>query len=380
MNGSIQHRPDRPKPWRARYLAGDGRQRSKSFSRKVDAERWLRDQLAQLDRGVWVDPNAGDVTFAAWSAEWLRGLDVKPKTLAGYESLLRSRVLPRFGTVPLRRIAPADVRGWLAEMSAEGLSASRVRQARQLLRAALETAVADGTLGRNPVEHVRAPTARPREHRFLTAGQVAGLSEAAERRQDGAALVVRFLVWSGLRWGEMVALRRSSIDPLRRRVTVAASATEISGRLVFGTPKSHRARTVILPRFVSDELATHLASVELDGLVFTAPGGGPLRVGNFRKAVWLPAVADCGLDGLRVHDLRHTCASLAISAGASVKAVQRMLGHASATVTLDTYAALFTDDLEALADRLDERFGDPDVAQAWPKASARVIAIGDQPG
>jgi integrase len=103
-------------------------------------------------------------------------------------------------------------------------------------------------------------------------------------------------------------------------------------------------------------------------------------VSNFRKTVWLPTVGECGLEGLRVHDLRHTCASLAISAGASVKAVQRMLGHASATVTLDTYAALFTDDLEALADRLDERFGEAGVAQAWPKPSQTVTELASRNG
>ena len=163
--GSIQKRPDRPKPWRARYRGPDGREHSRSFARRVDADRWLRLELASADRGLWVDPTAGDVVFGDWAEAWFTGLTVKPKTAAGYRSLLESRVLPTFGTVPLRRISPAMVRAWVAEMADEGLSASRQRQARQVLRAALDQAVTDGLIGRNPTDKVKvaAPTPLPSE-------------------------------------------------------------------------------------------------------------------------------------------------------------------------------------------------------------------------
>ena len=128
MAGSVQNRPDRPKPWRARYRGPDGREHSKSFARRVDADRWLRLELAAADRGLWVDPTAGDVLFGEWVEDWSAGLTVKPKTAAGYRSLLESRVLPTFGAVPLRRITPVMVRAWVAEMADEGLSASRQRR------------------------------------------------------------------------------------------------------------------------------------------------------------------------------------------------------------------------------------------------------------
>ena len=89
-------------------------------------------------------------------------------------------------------------------------------------------------------------------------------------------------------------------------------------------------------------------------MVFTTPAGAPLRNTNFRRRHWDRAVRACGLDGLTPHDLRHTAASLAVAAGANVKAVQRMLGHASAAMTLDVYAGLFGDDLDTVADLLDE--------------------------
>ena len=109
-----------------------------------------------------------------------------------------------------------------------------------------------------------------------------------------------------------------------------------------------------LPRFLVDELAAHTAGKPRDALVFTAPNGGPLRNTNFRPRVFAPAAASVGRAGLTPHDLRHTAASLAVAADANVKAVQRMLGHASASMTLDVYVGLFGDDLDAVAHRLDE--------------------------
>jgi integrase len=327
---------------------------------------------------MWVDPTAGNVVFADWVGNWSKGLAVKPKTAAGYQSLLESRVLPTFGPVPLRRITPAMVRAWVAEMAEEGLSASRQRQARQVLHAALDQAVSDGYIGRNPTDHVKVAATRPREHRYLTATEVVAVAAACEGRQDGSGMLVRTLSYAGIRWGEAVALRAQAVDPLRRRIEVRESATEVAGKLVWGSPKNHKSRVVILPTFIADGLGEHMDGLKPEDLVFQSPLGQPLRSGNFGRRVWQPAVAACELDGLRVHDLRHTAASLMISAGAQVKAVQRALGHASAAITLDVYAGLFDDDLEALADAVDERYGAVDaagVAQVWPKPIAPVVEL-----
>lgn len=359
--------------YRAMYRGPDGRQRSKSFTTKDQAAAWLRVELAKMDGGSWTDPRAGQVRYAEWVNEWLTGLDVKPKTMAGYESLLRSRVLPAFGPVPLAKITSPMVRRWVAQMVEEGLSPSRIRQARQLLNASLDTAVADGLLARNPSAHVRAPADRPRTQRFLDSDQVVRLAASAEGRQRRAGALVTFLAVSGLRWGEAVALRRSNLDLMRRRVLVREAATEISGKLIVGTPKTHRVREVALPRFLADTLAEHCAGMGLGDLVFTSPQGGYLRSSNFRRTVWKPALRDAGLDEeLRVHDLRSTTASMLISSGASVKVVQKTLGHASAAVTLNVYAGLFESDLDEAADALDRRFAVSDVAPVLPPDGASV--------
>lgn len=351
--GYIQRREDRPKPWLARHKGPDGRLHSRSFRRKIDAEKWLALEESKSIKGEWVDPAAGKATYRQWSESWLAGLrSIKPKTLAGYESLLRSRVLPEFGDFELRRISTPRVRSWVAELVEVGLSPARVRQALQVLHASLEVAVEDGLIARNPTDRVKAPTVRKRRQLFLNADQLDTLAAAAGY-QEGMGGLILLLGYAGLRWGEAVALRWENVDTARRRVAVKESATEIAGRLEWGTPKTHEVRTVIVPEFVIERLGA-----PGDGLVFTAPKRGPLRHSNFTRGVWAPACEASGMpDGLLIHDLRDTAASLAISAGASIKAVQRMLGHASAAMTLDTYGSLFEDDLEDLADRMQIRYG-----------------------
>jgi integrase len=362
MNGSIDQRPDRPKQWRGRYTGPDGKQRSRSFKTKRETEGWLRDELGKLDRGTWTDPTGGMGHYGDHAERWLKGLvGIGPKTRIGYESLLRCRVLPTFTSYQLRRIDTASVRAWISEMDTEGLSPSRIRQAHQVLRASLDQAVHDGLIPRNHAVGIKVPADRTREMLFLTAEQVHELAAIAEQHQPGAGTLVTFLAWSGLRWSEAVALRSPSLDPLRNRVTVSHAATEVRGKLIYGPTKTHRARTVVIPRSVSRLLAIHATPGFHEDPVFTAPRGGPLRSSNFRRAVWLPTVASFAkaypnLTGLRVHDLRHTAASLAISVGGNIKAIQRMLGHKTASITLDRYGHLYDEDLIALADLMDEKF------------------------
>ncbi|HZD23278.1 MAG TPA: N-terminal phage integrase SAM-like domain-containing protein, partial [Acidimicrobiia bacterium] len=130
--GSIQ-RIDRPKPWLARYRGPDGRQHSKTFRRKVDAEKWLRGEESAADRAEWVDPRGGSVLFTEWAETWLAGLhELKPKTFDGYSWHLSARVLPAFADKRLQAITPAMVREWQNRLLGDGLSPGTVRQSRQV--------------------------------------------------------------------------------------------------------------------------------------------------------------------------------------------------------------------------------------------------------
>jgi integrase len=352
--GNIQ-RVDRSKPWRARYWGPDGRQHSKSFARKVDAERWLKVSEAESLTGRWVNPTAGTKVFGPYAEEWItvKRSTVRESTATNTEALLRGRVLPEFGAKQLKQITPADVRKWMAAMTGEGLFPSTVYTYRRILAQILDQAVDDGLIVSNPARKAKAPALRPRRQLFLTADQ---LRDLAVECGDYAPLVW-LLGWAGLRFGEATALRVGRVDPARRRIRVEEAATEVGGRLVFGPPKTHEARTVIVPRFVIEPIEPLLDGRDASDLVFTAPRGGPIRLNNFRRRVFAPAAERIGIPELVPHDLRDTAASLAISSGASIKAVQRMLGHASAKMTLDVYGSLFEEDLETLADRIEDRYG-----------------------
>lgn len=205
---------------------------------------------------------------------------------------------------------------------------------------------------RNIADGVRLPRVVRRKKRFLSHGEVAQLAAACPPYEN----LIRVLAYAGLRWGEVAALRVNRVDLLRRRLEVDEAHTEVKGHVVTGTTKTHQRRSVPIPRFLADELAVHLAGKSPEDLVFTSPEGGVLRNSNFRPRFFDPASAEAGLAGLTPHELRHTAASLAVQAGANVKVVQQMLGHASAAMTLDVYAGLFSDNLDEVADRLDQAF------------------------
>lgn len=366
---SIQKRPDGR--WRARYRDNAGREHAKHFPRKREADKWLREQESALDSGTWVDPSRSSITVDDWSAQWLAGrVHLKPKTVASYESLLRTRVLPTWGTVPLTRVNHEAVDAWVAAMRRDGLSASRTRQAYHLLTAMLDAAVRANRLPRNPAAGVDLPRLPTTNRRYLTHEQVAALADACGPHRP----LVLVLAYTGLRWGEAAALRVRRVELLRRRVEVVESVVDVDGRHVWGSPKNHQARSVPIPRFLVDELAVHLAGKAPDDLVFTSPRGRVLRVQSFRRDYFDGAAAELGLDGLVPHALRHTAASLAIASGANVKAVQKMLGHASASMTLDRYGHLLGDELDAVAERMDAHRTDILRTSRGPASVARLAS------
>lgn len=360
---------------RVRYRDPDGRERSQSFGRAVDPEAFLHSVETDKRRGAWVDPDLGKVSLAEWAARFMRAsAHLKPKTREGYESLWRTHVAPAFGARPIASVEPMEVREWVASLAA--LSASRTRQAYRLLSAMFSVAVESGLIVRSPCSGVKLPKLPRRDMLIIAPDEVERLADASGRY----ALLIHTLAYGGLRWGEAVALRRGGCHVLRSRLEVAESCTEVSGALVWGEPKTYQRRAVAIPPFLRDLIAAHLAmSVPDDptALVFTAPEGGALRRGNFYRRVYRPAAARAGLPPeLRIHDLRHTSASLLIREGANVKQVQRHLGHASATVTLDRSSHLWPDDLDRVADLLEAARLRSRAARMRPDGGPIVVGLG----
>lgn len=365
-----------------RLRGPDGKGQDKTFRTRADAERYEREVLRNRDRGEWIDPSAGRITLSEWATEWMesqRGL--RPASRRIYESNMRLHILPVLGAVRLGRLNRALIDECLTHISTKPtrsgglLSPASVHQAYRTLNRALEVAVESERIARNPMTGVSAPRINRRVMRFLTSEEVGAVAAAIEPRYRAFVLVAAYC---GLREGELRALRRRHINPLHRSIAIVEQIDERDGDGFEPlSTKNDTPRRAVLPAFLATELADHLdrwVASQPDAFVFTAPNGGPIRIENFRRRVWNPAFVKAGIPAIRLHDLRHTCASLAINAGADIKALQAMLGHSSAAITLDLYGHLMPGAAEGVAERLDTigraaeevREARPDPARTMP--------------
>ncbi|MGD6978403.1 MULTISPECIES: tyrosine-type recombinase/integrase [Citricoccus] len=239
-----------------------------------------------------------------------------------------------------------------------------------MLASILDDAVDDRRLLSNPVRGVKLPRRGKKAHVYLSHRQVHDIAETSKH-----PVLVLTLAYCGLRWGEAAGLQVKHLDMLRRRILVERNAVEVGGVFEVGTPKGHKQRSVPFPRFLAEHLAKQCESKNPDDLVSPGHNGQFLRQSRVRGGAdaetqardsWFAAaLQDARAPRVTPHDLRHTAASFAVSAGANVKAVQRMLGHSSGAMTLDIYADLFDDDLNAVADRLDEVVSAQIVGKMW---------------
>lgn len=337
--------------WRARYRDNDRKQHSKRFSRKVDAQRWLDQATTELATGTWTDPRRAAKDIPAWVQSWHDSkVDLAETTNIRSQQIITKYVEPKWAGVELGRLEHSKVQAWVSELTNEGLSPRSVRKVVGVLSGACDAAIRDRRLALNPCAGVVFPKANPVDKVFLSAEQVEDL--AGESGRHGEPIVYT-LAYCGLRWGELAGLRVQDVDPLRKRLNVRQSIVIVGKKVVVKPPKDHEARSVPVPAFLMEMLQGKLDGRGPDDLVFTSVRGAPLRGGNERRRWFDQAATEIGEPDLTPHGLRHTAASIAIGNGASVLAVQRMLGHSSATVTLDVYADLFDSDLDALGVQLD---------------------------
>lgn len=222
----------------------------------------------------------------------------------------------------------------------------------------LNAAVDNGYIARNPVPREKLGGREPRrDQRPLTFEQVHAVANAVPDRYRALIYV---LAYGGLRWGEAAALRRGRCNLLRNRLEVKESVSEVKGGTVYGVPKTHQTRTVVIPEPVKEILAEHLAAFvprKSDALVFTTKAGGHVWIGNFRRDVWWPALEEAGVSSdTSIKDLRHTCASLMHAADRSAKEVKEQLGHSTIAMTLDTYTHLFDEGRDEAAEAMAQAF------------------------
>lgn len=331
--------------WRARYRTVDGRERSKTFDRKIDAERWLVGVQSELARGTYIDPKAGRVTFAEYAEQWRRAQVHRPSTTYVLASKLRNHILPTFGHRALGSILSSEVQAWVRGLS-RTLAPATVEVCYRHLSAIMRSAVADRLIHASPCVRIQLPTKHKERVDPLSVEQVQTIRTHAPERFRA---LIDVAAGTGLRRGEVCGLTLDRIDFLRRRLTVDRQLVMSAGvPVTFGPPKTQSSiRTIPVPDVVLDQINRHLAAFPIDhewGFIFTTAGGRPWSASRFAE-IWRTAARAAGLpDSVRFHDLRHHTASLLIAAGCSVKAVQNQLGHASATETLDTYGHLWASD------------------------------------
>lgn len=334
--------PKKRPRWRARWRDPDGLSRAKVFDRKADAQQWLDAVEHRKRQGEYVDPNAGRITVKEWCEAWRERQVHRASTRAQVESYFRLHVYPELGRRELRALRPSDVQAWVTGRSAV-LAPGSVELVYRHFAAAMRAAEDDRIIGRSPCQRVRLPRKARTEVVPPTVEQVEALASGIQDRYRAAVVLA---AGAGLRLGEVFGVQVDRIDFLRRSLVVDQQlVTPSNGPAVLAPPKTEASvRTVPLADVVVEELAEHLRKFpEVDGFVFTTEMERPVRRSTFQSA-WARATKAARAPDVRFHDLRHFYASALISSGCSVKAVQKALGHASATETLETYSHLWPDD------------------------------------
>lgn len=333
------------KRWRVRYRKPDRSQTDKrGFRTKRDAEAFAATVEVSKTTGTFIDPTAGRITIGELGPAWMaRQTDWKPSYRRSIESTWRTHVQPVWANVPVADVRHTDVQAWAA-----GIDRSRsvVSRAVTILATILDDAIADQLIHVNRARGISLPRKSLKPHVYLSHAEVEAFATAAGGER---AVIIYTLAYTGLRWGELAGLHAEDVDVHRRRLHVNRSAVEVGSTVEVGTPKSHELRSVPMPEFIADMLTEARPK---SGIVFPNSTGG-YRVSPRSARWWENAIRDAGIPRLSPHGLRHTAASLAVQAGAHVKALQRMMGHASAELTLQRYAGLFDTDLDDVAVSLD---------------------------
>ncbi|MBV1856649.1 tyrosine-type recombinase/integrase [Catellatospora tritici] len=328
--------------YQARYRGPDGQDHPAptTFANKREAERFLSLAEADIAQGRWLMPQAAQMTVRDWCEQWFVPASTtwKVKTRQTYRSVLDRLILPHLGEAQLATLRPITVSKWCADL-VKNLSPSQARQAVRLLSQIMHAAIVNDLIAANPCRTVKLPRLPEADPVILTVEQVDRLAAVC---QEDDRLMVLAMAYGGLRIGEVLALRRRSIDLDGNRVVVSEAVAQVSGGTVVDTPKNHQRRAVRIPSFLVDLLRARLADLADDPYVFVFPGRRaenahlPQSYTGFKKR-FIRAVAVAGLAGVTAHDLRATHASwVADSHGVLVAA--RRLGHANASVTTRHYA------------------------------------------
>ncbi len=328
----------------------------KSFSTRREAEDRLASMLAHLGEGVPVAPSK--IRLEQYLENWLRDYvngRVRETTRAIYTYAVRHYITPDLGIFPLSRLTPMAIEEWLTKLQYRKLSPATVHQAFRVLREALNQAVIWNLLPRSPAATVKAPRVPTKEMRVWDEEQVRLFLAEAKRSSDYYPLYLTAIL-TGLRQGELLALRWDDIDWIFGRLSVKKTLVRMKREVIIREPKSKNAkRTVALPPVVQEELRTLRDRRGDAGLIFCQDDGKPLHAHNVTQRDFRQVIRNAKVPRIRFHDLRHVHATLLLRQGVNPKVVQEQLGHSRVNITLDTYSHVLPGLQEEATIRLAER-------------------------
>lgn len=340
-------------------------QHSKTFTTHTEAARYDREIHNALDKGTYINPRDGALPFADVIDQWFQAKhDLRPSTRRTYGHIIGTVIKPRLGHVRLNQLTPADLRLFIAALVDHGYSASRIQAAAQIINQILNQAVQDQLIVRNPAVNLSLPAQKPKQMTVASPAEVAALDKAA----GDLGIVMTFLAYTGLRWGEMAALEVSDVDVLRGEVRVSKSWDSGAGRV--GPTKTGKSRTVPLEPRLFGRVKEHIAGRPADAPLFPGPKGGRLNHNWFTVKRWPKIKAAAGVPGdFHLHDLRHTAATWIVQL-TDLKTASEFLGHSSLQST-----AIY---LHSSPDRLHAAAAALSTLSDTPPSTGNVRAIGDR--
>lgn len=334
-----------------------GKQRSKTFDRLVDARTYKAHIRLKKQRGDLVDTEVSQIKFEKWAESYLeQKVALRERTREKYESALRTHLLPTFEGTRVGAISRSDVQSWIVRLKDNGFAPETIRGLYSILAAMMRLAEDEGIVTKSPCRRIELPSPLREEQRYLDTSDIERLARAVEPRYRALIFTASYL---GMRWQEIAGLRHryTNLKGEPATVRVVSTIERARGRYTpidLGKSKAAR-RTLKIPSFLRQMLKAHVMEFRDPEWVFPAPKGGFLRYDNFRTRVWEPAVEEAGLSPLTIHELRHTAAALMIDEGADSLQIKRRMGHEDIRTTLNIYGHLFPDREDELVEALDRR-------------------------
>jgi integrase len=332
--------------WEVSVRGNNGERYSRTATTRTQARQIEAELLTtrDLQRGI-VDATVNELAAEWWTSHV--ATTCKPSTQRHYKSILKRYIIPHLGSRLVNTLTPRELTSWTAHLTSLGTPPSAVNKSIAALKAMLGHHAATGAIPSNPAAHLKKLRTTKPDLTIPTLEQVHHLASLAPDEQTRR--IILLLGYTGLRVGELLALRTSDVD-LNAGVIHVRQALDVSiGRI--GTPKTHQRRRVPL----LNPAAAVLGELPASGYIFHTSTGNHLQYPRWRAAAWQPARQNAGLETVRLHDLRHTFASLCIQEGVDAVTVSRWMGHSTPTMTLNTYAHLFDRHERAAVERLNER-------------------------